>query len=144
MDLRRHRRRLSGPLLDRMDLLVPVERPTEAQLRAPAVARSGDVRARVAEARERQRARLEGESVSCNGQLDARLIGRHVRIDDGADRVLARAYDSGTLSARGRHRILRVARTLADLDGRERVTSEDLLTALSLRQRSSSEEAVAA
>jgi len=143
-DLRRHRRRLSGPLLDRMDLLVSVERPTERELRAPALERSEDVRLRVAEARERQRARLAGERVSCNGQLSARLIGRHVRVDDSAARVLARAYDSGGLSARGRHRILRVARTLADLDGRERVTSQDLLTALSLRQRSSSEEMLAA
>ena len=143
-DLRRHRRRLSGPLLDRMDLLVPVERPTERELRAPPVARSEEVRHRVAEARERQRARLAGEGVSCNGQLGARLITRHVRIDPDAERVLARAYESGALSARGRHRILRVARTLADLGGRERVTSQDLLTALSLRQRSSTEEALAA
>jgi magnesium chelatase family protein len=135
---------LSGPLLDRMDLLVSVERPTERELRAPPPARSEDVRLRVAEARERQRARLAGEHVSCNGQLSARLIRSHVRIDDGAARVLARAYDSGGLSARGRHRILRVARTVADLDGRERVTSQDLLTALSLRQRSSSEEMLAA
>ena len=143
-DLRRHRRRLSGPLLDRMDLLVAVERPTELELRAPAVASSAEVRARVAEARERQRLRLAGARASCNGELDGRLITRHVRLDEAADRVLARAYDSGTLSARGRHRILRVARTLADLERRERVTSEDLLTALSLRQRSSSEEALAA
>ena len=143
-DLRRHRRRLSGPLLDRMDLLVAVERPTEQELRAQAVASSAAVRARVAEARERQRARLAGERASCNGELDSRLIVRHVRVEEAAERVLARAYATGALSARGRHRILRVARTLADLDRRERVTSADLLTALSLRQRSSSEEAMAA
>jgi magnesium chelatase family protein len=143
-DLRRHRRRLSGPLLDRMDLLVAVERPTEEELRAPPVASSEAVRERVAEARERQHARLSSERVSCNGELDGRLVARHVRIDEAAERVLARAYASGALSARGRHRILRVARTLADLDRRERVTSEDLLTALSLRQRSLSEEAMAA
>jgi magnesium chelatase family protein len=127
-----------------MDLLVSVERPTEHELRSPAVARSSDVRARVADARERQRARLAGERISCNGQLDARLIGRSVRADENAEQVLARAYASGALSARGRHRILRVARTLADLDGRERVDSQDVLTALSLRQRSSTEETMAA
>ena len=143
-DLRRHRRRLSGPLLDRMDLLVAVERPTEEELRTAPVARSDDVRARVAEARERQRARLAGTRVSCNGELDGRLVGQHVRLDPEGERVLARAYAGGSLSARGRHRVLRVARTVADLGGRERVTSQDLLTALSLRQRSSSEEALAA
>jgi magnesium chelatase family protein len=144
VEMRRHRRRLSGPLLDRMDLLVSVERPTEQELRAPPVARSQDVRARVAQARERQRARLAGDGVICNGELDARLIRKHVHADSGADGVLTRAYAGGTLSARGRHRILRVARTLADLDGRERVESRDVLMALSLRQRSSTEEAMAA
>jgi magnesium chelatase family protein len=143
-DLRRHRRRLSGPLLDRMDLLVAVERPTERELRSPPIASSALVRARVAEARDRQRARLMDERASCNGELNGRLVARHVKLDTGAERVLARAYASGTLSARGRHRVQRVARTLADLDGRARVTSDDVLTALSLRQRSSTEEALAA
>ncbi len=118
-DLRRHGRRLSGPLLDRMDLLVSVERPTEQELGAPPVARSGEVRERVSEARERQRGRLAGEHAGCNGELDARLIARHVRLDGAAERVLARAYDSGALSARGRHRVMRVGRTLADLERRE-------------------------
>jgi magnesium chelatase family protein len=143
-DLRRHRRRLSGPLLDRMDLLMAVERPTERELRAPPVASSAVVQDRVAQARDRQRARLVGERAGCNGELDGRLVARYVKLDSAAERVLARAYASGTLSARGRHRVLRVARTLADLDGRARVTSDDLLTALSLRQRSSTEEALAA
>jgi magnesium chelatase family protein len=143
-DLRRHRRRLSGPLLDRMDLLVAVQRPSERELREPPVASSGPVRDRVALARERQRARLTGERARCNGDLDGRLVERHVRIDGAAERVLARAYAGGSLSARGRHRILRVAQTLADLEGREPVTTEMVLTALSLRQRSSSEEALAA
>jgi magnesium chelatase family protein len=143
-DLRRHRRRLSGPLLDRMDLLVSVERPTEQELRAPPVASSGQVRERVSEARERQRARLAGAHAGCNGELDGRLVAKHARLDGAAERVLARAYESGALSARGRHRIMRVARTLADLERRDRVTGDDLLTALSLRQRSSSEEALAA
>jgi magnesium chelatase family protein len=143
-DLRRHRRRLSGPLLDRMDLLVGVERPTERELSSPPVTCSAHVRDRVARARERQRARLAGESAASNGELDGRLVQRHVRLDEAARRVIGRAYATGALSARGRHRVLRVARTIADLDGRDRVCSDDVLTALSLRQRSSSEEALAA
>jgi magnesium chelatase family protein len=143
-DLRRHRRRLSGPLLDRMDLLVAVERPTERELRGPPVAASAAVRERVAQARDRQRARLVGERATCNGELDGRLVARYAKLDTAAECVLTRAYASGTLSARGRHRVLRVARTLADLEGRARVTSDDLLTALSLRQRSSTEELLAA
>jgi len=143
-DLRRHRRRLSGPLLDRMDLLVSVARPTERELSAPPVTSSAQVRDRVAEARERQRARLAGQPASCNGELDGRLVLEHVQLDHAAERVIARAYASGTLSARGRHRVLRVARTIADLERRDPVTGEDVLTALSLRQRGSTAEALAA
>jgi magnesium chelatase family protein len=143
-DLRRHQRRLSGPLLDRMDLLVAVERPTEQELRAAPVTASAEVRDRVAEARERQRARLADELVSCNGELDGRLVARYVRLEEAAQAILARAYASGALSARGRSRVLRTARTLADLNQRDRVTSHDLLTALSLRQRVAAEAAVAA
>jgi magnesium chelatase family protein len=143
-DLRRHRRRLSGPLLDRMDLLVAVERPTEEELRAPPVTSSGEVGARVAAARDRQRARLADELVSCNGELDGRLVSRYVRLEDEAQAILARAYASGALSARGRARVLRTARTLADLNQQDRVRSHDVLTALSLRQRVSAETAMAA
>jgi magnesium chelatase family protein len=143
-DLRRHRRRLSGPLLDRMDLLVNVERPSERELRSPPVSDSGQIRTRVAEARERQHARLAGSAQRCNGEMDARMVRRHVRLDAGAELTLSRAYASGTLSARGRHRILRVARTIADLDGRDQITQTDVLTALSLRQRGPAEAALAA
>ncbi len=143
-DLRRHRRRLSGPLLDRMDLLVAVERPTEHELRSPPVATSAAIRDQVAAARERQRHRLVGERARSNGELDSRLAARYAGLDGAAERVLSRAYAAGALSARGRHRVLRVARTVADLEDREQVTMDDVLTALSLRQRSATEEALAA
>jgi magnesium chelatase family protein len=143
-DLRRHRRRLSGPLLDRMDLLVTVERPSETDLNEPPLTSSGAAREHVAQARERQEARLRGTGLRCNGEVGPNLLARAARIEDGAARVLARAYAVGALSARGRHRVLRVARTIADLDGHDRVTADDVLTALSLRQRASAEEAIAA
>ncbi|MGA2925914.1 MAG: YifB family Mg chelatase-like AAA ATPase [Solirubrobacteraceae bacterium] len=143
-DLRRHRRRLSGPLLDRMDLLVNVQRPAEHDLRAPPATNSARACARVAQARERQRARLAGSTARCNGEMDVRQVRRHVRLEDAADAALARAYAIGALSARGRHRVLRVARTIADLERHDRVTEADLLTALALRQRGSAEEALAA
>jgi magnesium chelatase family protein len=143
-DLRRHRRRLSGPLLDRMDLLVSVARPAERDLRSAAVTDSEAARRRVADAREWQRRRLAGLTGRCNGEMDARLVRRCVHLDDGAERALAQAYATGTLSARGRHRVLRVARTIADLEHHARVTHADLLTALSLRQRTSADSALAA
>jgi len=143
-DLRRHSRRLSGPLLDRMDLLINVERPTEPELRAPAQTSSARARERVARARERQRFRLTGHGARCNGEMDARAVRRHVRLEDAADSALAQAYVVGALSARGRHRVLRVAQTIADLSGHGRVTHADLLTALSLRQRGDADTTLAA
>jgi magnesium chelatase family protein len=134
-DIRRHRRKLSGPLLDRMDLLVDVGRPTERELTSGPITSSDSARRRVAEARERQRARLDGTPASCNGEMDARTVRRHVTLDELAEQALARAYSVGALSARGRHRVLRVARTIADLEGHERVSHQDLLTALGLRQQ---------
>jgi magnesium chelatase family protein len=134
-DLRRHRRRLSGPLLDRMDLLVSVERPTELELRSGPATDSRRARELVAEARERQRVRLLGTDARCNGELDVRLIRRFVKLDVDAGDALGRAYELGALSARGRHRVLRVARTLADLEGLEVVGRDHVLTALALRQR---------
>jgi magnesium chelatase family protein len=143
-DLRRHRRRLSGPLLDRLDLLVSVQRPSELELRSGPVTDSEQAAARVAEARQRQVRRLAGSGRRCNGELDAGLARRHIELDDGAARALARAYAAGALSARGRHRVLRVARTVADLAGRGRVSEGDVLAALSLRQRAVAEAELAA
>ena len=143
-DLRRHRRKLSGPLLDRMDLLVDVGRPTEAELGAPAPVSSADARARVEEARARQRFRLQGTEAACNGEIDGRLARRCIRLDADAERLLARAYAGGRLSARGRLRVVRVARTIADLETAEPVTAEHVLTALGLRQRDAVEDTLAA
>jgi magnesium chelatase family protein len=138
-ELRRHRRRLSGPLLDRMDLVVSVQRPDTAALRAPPETTSAVARATVSEARARQRRRLALAGCAVNGEMDSRAAGLHCRLEGAAEEALQAAYDGGLLSARGRHRLMRVARTVADLAGRDRVRRADVLTALSLRQPSSAE-----
>jgi magnesium chelatase family protein len=133
-DIARYRRRLSGPLLDRMDLLVDVQRPSPAEFAAGPVCRSDEERARVVAARERQAARLAGTGATCNAHLDGALVRRHVALDARGASVLRRAYDRGTLSPRGHDRVLRVARTIADLDASAGVGAEHLLEALGLRQ----------
>jgi magnesium chelatase family protein len=132
-DLARHARRLSGPLLDRIDLLVHVQRPAVERLAADATASSDVERVRVREARERQAARLEGSGATCNGQMDARLLHRHVRLGPEAERPLLDAYRRGDLSARGRDRTLRVARTIADLGGSHTVLRDHVVAALGYR-----------
>ena len=138
-DLRRHRRRLSGPLLDRIDLVVDVQRPDADALAGPAGEDSATVRGRVLAARERQARRLAGSGVRANGEMDTAIAQRAARLGAAADDELSRAYRRGILSARGRHRVLRVARTIADLSGRDAIAAADVLAALSLRQRTTAE-----
>jgi magnesium chelatase family protein len=133
-DLARHRRKLSGPLLDRLDLLVHMQRPTAQQLDGPPVTTSAEVLAAVQAARDRQASRLAGSGVLTNAAMTPRLVREHVHADAAARALLHGAYERGTLSARGHQRILRVARTIADLDDSDRVRAGDVRQALTLRQ----------
>jgi magnesium chelatase family protein len=132
-DLTRYARRLSGPLLDRVDIVVDVQRPTAKALGAPPVTESATVREAVLEARERQAARLAGTRALCNAHMDAQLVRDTARLNFGAGDVLAAAYAAGGLSARGHERIVKVARTIADLAGADRVRAEHVRQALALR-----------
>jgi magnesium chelatase family protein len=132
-DLFRHRRRLSGPLLDRIDILMRVERPPADALRQQIAPRSADVVERVLAARERQTLRLAGHPETCNAQLTSRQIREVGQITPSALRLLGELYDRHTLSARGHTRILRVARTVADLEASDVVGPEHVNTATALR-----------
>ncbi len=132
-DLARHRRRLSGPLLDRIDLLVGMERATINHLQSKPTTDPARAREQVIEARQRQAVRLRGETLRVNAQMDSRLLRQHIRLDERGEQLLAGSLHRGLLSARGQHRALRVARTIADLDCSQRVRFEHLTQALSLR-----------
>ena len=127
-DLARHSRRLSGPLLDRVDLVVGVERPSSAALDGPATTCSADQASRVIGAREAQVIRFG----CANGRLPAGRLAE-ARCSQGGLDLLRGAYDSGALSARGRDRALRVARTIADLRGAPEVGPDDVAGALAYR-----------
>src|SRR4051812_46303983 len=133
LDHSRHRRRLSGPLLDRVDLLVDVQRPSAAELAGPPGTSSDAARAEVEVARDRQRRRLQGSVASCNAEMTPALVRRHVRLEEETAALLRRAYERGRLSARGHHRVLKVARTIADLAGRDAVGLDDVRAALGWR-----------
>lgn len=132
-DLLRHARRLSGALLDRLDVMVALERPAPADLAAPSATGSDAAREIVLAARERQARRL-GASGAVNARMAEAQLRRHVRLDPRGDEVIAGAYERGLLSARAHRRVLRVARTIADLAAHERVRSEHVVKALSLHR----------
>jgi magnesium chelatase family protein len=136
-DLARHRRRLSGPLLDRIDLLIAMERTPAGHLALEPSTSSRQVRERVLAARERQAARLGDTGILVNAQMDAAALQRHIRLDERGQQILAGAHERGLLSVRGQHRALRVARTIADLEGRERVRAAHLAQALAWRAETS-------
>jgi len=132
-DMARHRRKLSGPLLDRIDLQAKLENTGSEGLSAEPWTSSVRARERVMAARERQARRLREECSTVNAHMDVRMLERHARPDEQGQRMLEQAQAKGTLSARGQHRTLRVARTIADLNGCERVRMRDVAVALSLR-----------
>ncbi|HTE62863.1 MAG TPA: YifB family Mg chelatase-like AAA ATPase [Solirubrobacteraceae bacterium] len=132
-DLARHQRRLSGPLLDRIDVSLTVARPSAHALRSQAAPSTAELRPRILAARERQTARLAGTGLTCNAQLSARLLRELGCATPAAERLLYELHDRNRLSARGHGRILRVARTVADLDGADEVESDHILRAASLR-----------
>lgn len=129
--IRRYQMKISGPLLDRIDLQLAVPAlPAETLLQAGAPAEtSAQVRARVMAALARQLARQ-----GCiNRELDGRTLERVCRLETAGEALLLRVMQQSRLSARGCHRLLRVARTLADLAGEERVGQAQLLEALAFR-----------
>ncbi|MEO3749844.1 ATP-binding protein [Streptomyces sp. B6B3] len=132
--VRRYRARLSGPLLDRVDLRVPVEPVSRAELVATGGAEStAVVAARVLAARERAAARYAGSPWSINGEVPGHELRTRWTPSPGALVRAEQDLERGLLTARGLDRVLRVAWTVADLAGHARPTVEDVDAALELR-----------
>ncbi|MXO86384.1 YifB family Mg chelatase-like AAA ATPase [Altererythrobacter aurantiacus] len=128
--------RVSGPLLDRIDLHVEVEPVSPADLAVPSRAEpSSAVAARVAAARTIQSARAEDADARTNAQLQGEALERHATPDEAGQQLLLQAATAMRLSARGYTRMLRVARTIADLGGQERVGRIHIAEALSYRRQ---------
>jgi magnesium chelatase family protein len=131
--------RISGPLLDRLDIQIelPAMRPSDLALPPPREG-SGEVAARVAMARDTQRKRfrkLGRPQIGTNAEADGALL-EEIAVPDAAGlQLLREAADAMNLSARGYHRVLRVARTLADLAAQPEITRLQIAEALSYRQR---------
>lgn len=133
--LRQYRSRLSGPLLDRIDLRLDVPRVSPRERReAGAGESSAVVRERVMAARSRQHERFAGTGVFANGHMTARHLRRFCRLDALSAAKLDRAYETLHLSARGADRVVKVARTIADLEGAPDIRIEHITESISLRR----------
>ena len=133
-DVRRYHSKISGPLLDRIDLIVEVPALDYEELsRRSSAERSADIKKRVNAAREIQRRRFGGDGTMCNAHIGSREMSEICALDAEGEAMMHAAFDSMGLSARSYDRILRVARTIADLDGQEIISPEHVAEAIQYR-----------
>lgn len=133
--IERYRSKISGPLLDRIDLQVEVPSVAYGDLRREEPAESSaSIRERVLKMREIQRRRFDAyPGVTTNAQMDSAELRKFCRLDSESDKLLEQAMEQLNLSARAHSRILKVARTLADMGGRETLSSDDVMEAIQYR-----------
>ena len=126
--------KISGPMLDRIDLHVEVPSVEfEAMRRKETPESSAAVKARVDAARARQSERFAGTGTPCNAQMTPAMVGNFCRLNAAGERILKSAFDRMGLTARSHDRILRVARTIADLEGEADISAAHLAEAIQYR-----------
>lgn len=127
-------RRVSGPLLDRIDMHVEVPSVEyEAMRRKEQPETSAEVRQRVNAAREIQKQRFAGTEVSCNAYMTPAMLGKYCVPDAAGEKLMKGAFDRLGLTGRRHDRILRMARTIADLEGSENIEAAHLAEAIQYR-----------
>jgi magnesium chelatase family protein len=133
-EVRRYHSRISGPLLDRIDLIVEVPALEYDELRRKTPAESSaEIKKRVNAARATQRRRFGDDGTMSNSRMDSRELRRFCALSGEGEELMRGAFDSMGLSARSYDRILRVARTIADLDGAEEIGPGHLAEAIQYR-----------
>ena len=133
-EVRRYHSRISGPLLDRIDIIVevPALEFEELKRKKPAES-SAEIKKRVNAAREIQRLRFKGDGAMSNSRLSPGELREHCTLDTEGEALMHAAFDAMGLSARSYDRILRVARTIADLEGSNKIESSHLAEAIQYR-----------
>lgn len=125
--------RISGPLIDRMDIQTEASTVTYGELHTRPAESSAVIRARVTRARQLQHKRYEGTDIYCNAMLSGSNIAKFCVLNRRAQELMKSAYDSLGLSARAYSRILKVARTIADLEESDGITDMHLAEAIRYR-----------
>jgi magnesium chelatase family protein len=127
--------RISGPLVERIDIHIEVPAVPVTTLRDTAAGTSSqELRAKVARAVQAQQRRFEPDTALFNGRMSSRLLRKHATLDPDGERILRQAVSELGLSARAHDKVLRVARTIADLDGHERIAAVHVSEAIQYRR----------
>jgi len=135
----RYQKRISGPMVDRIDIHVEVPRLEYDKLSGDAQGECSDkIRMRVEAARQLQRLRFQGTRLTCNTEMGPAEVRAHCRVEGSAQGILKAAVSQMHLSARAYHRILKVARTIADLEGASAIGAAHVAEAVQYRPRGSS------
>jgi magnesium chelatase family protein len=126
--------KISGPMLDRLDIHVEVPAVQYEELVGRSDGEtSAEIRARVEKARAIQQARYKGSNVTCNARLTSEMMQKFCILTDDANRILKAAFENLGMSARSYDRILKIARTVADLDGQEKIGATHVAQAIQFR-----------
>lgn len=134
IQIQKYVQRISGPLLDRIDIRVEMNEIPFSDMRGIETTENSEtVRKRVNVARQRQRERFKGESFLCNAEMPPRLIEKYCALDSDCDSIMKQAFAKMNLSARGYQRVRKVARTIADLAGSDQISATHLAEALRYR-----------
>ena len=135
----RYKRRISGPLLDRIDLHIDVPAIKYDKLASEKMGEDSQiVRARVQAARQLQQVRFKNDKIKTNSEMNLQQIKKHCQLDSAGQEILKTAVQNLRLSARSYHRVLKLARTIADLNGSPHITSSNLAEALMYRPKEES------
>jgi magnesium chelatase family protein len=126
--------RISGPMLDRLDIHVEVPAVEYEELTGKRDGEtSREIKLRVEKARAIQNERYKGTDITCNARLTSNLMQKYCKLDDSANKILKNAFESLGMSARSYDRILKIARTVADLDGKETISATHIAQAIQFR-----------
>jgi magnesium chelatase family protein len=132
----KYQKRISGPLLDRIDIHVEVPEVDYEKLSSDRVGESSaSIRERVQAAREWQRVRFDGADIVCNSDMRVAEVRQFCKLDEAGDSLVRQAMSQLNLSARGYHRVLKLARTIADLAGSDEIQTVHLAEALQYRPK---------
>ena len=132
--IQRYRAKISGPLLDRIDIQIEVPSMSYEDLAKTADGETSEtIKARVNKARKIQHERYKNDNITSNAQLNASLLDKYCQLDESGNALMKTAFERLGLSARAHSKILKVARTIADIDGSDDIKQNHIAEAIQYR-----------